>query len=219
MKFGLVRQPLNDTDRVVRRHDQRIGRAFVVGDELVPVVFCNTEFVGDSSALPSASPMSQLLIGITRQAGDSGDRGQVPRAGPVVPEDVVEQQRVAEGRRATRQGVLQCSTVLRRRQPGRCRLSVRREGGRRGHVLHHRVVEEADVRRVVEGDSTTFVGRHVVRDHVVVDVHREVPGHQEAEPATVVVGQVRLDDVVVDAHCTATRRERRRGRSAGRRRS
>ena len=55
-------------------------------------------------------------VRIARQA-DAGHAAAGPGAGPVIPEDVVEQQRVAEDRRAGRQRGLQQGAVARGGQP------------------------------------------------------------------------------------------------------
>ncbi len=118
----------------------------------------------------------------------------------VIPEDVVEEQGVAEGRRTARQGSLQLGTVLSGRKTCRGRLTIAGDGRRGRDVLHDRVVVEAHVGRIVERNTAAFVRGDVVDDHVVVDVHREVARHQEAQTAAVIVRQVGLDQVVVDIH-------------------
>ena len=84
------------------------------------------------------------------------------------------------------------------RDTGRCRLPVRRHcrGGR--DVLGDRVVDNPDVGGVVDGDAAALVGRDVVHDHVVGDVHHAGSGHQEPQAAAVIAGDVLLDDVGVD---------------------
>ena len=79
-----------------------------------------------------------------------------------------------KSRRAARQRGLQLVAVGRGRQPGRGRVTVGGHRGGRRQVLHDRVVVDPHVGGVVEADAAALVGRHVVDDHVVVDVHREV---------------------------------------------
>ena len=44
------------------------------------------------------------------------------------------------------------------------------------------------------------MGRDVIDDDVVVDVVIEVACHQEAQPATIIISKIVLDEISVDIH-------------------
>ena len=160
------------------------------------------------------------VVDRSRVTGDpeSGHRPERARAGPVVPEDVVEHQRLAE-RRATRQGRLEQRAVGAppRRRPGPAPLLVTAVAV----VMFFMTVL---LKNRTFGASSIAMPppswvEMLLTIMLLVTFDREVAGHQEPDPAAVVVGEVRLDDVRVDVDGAGARRQRRRDRSAAGRRS
>ena len=203
---GGVLPPGGEADRdVVRRDHGRVGGA-VGGTGRVGVV--SRGLLHDRvRRLQGAGAVGDAEVPVVDGAvvaghADAGHRVPGPGAGPVVPQDVVEQQGLAELRRAGRQGGLQLVAVRGGGDASRRRVAVRGHRGGRRQVLHDRVAVDPDVRGVVEADAAALVRRDVVDDGVVDDVHRvraaRAAGHEEPDAAAVVVGQVGLDLVAVD---------------------
>ena len=154
--------------------------------------------VGESRSTAPNTPISQW-IGITRALIP------VTVLMPLVParlsqKMLLKSSGLLKSGRAARQGGLQLVAVRTGRKTGRSRLTIAGDRRGRGVVLHDRVVEEAHIGGIVEGNTAAFVRGDVVDDHVVVHIHREVARHQEAQTAAIIVSQVGLDQVVVDIH-------------------
>ena len=214
MKLGLVRHGRERDREVELARHRRVGVDDVgrAGDH-TRVGLGLQDRVGRAAASPepSATPRSQC-VDRRRVAGEpEADHGAAGAgAGPVVPEDVVEQQRVAEGSARRRQRGLQQGAVRDRStgppEPGSPLLVTAVAVVRFFMIV---LLKTRTSGASLMRDAAALVGRHVVDDHVVVDVHREVAGHQEPDPAAVVVGHVGLDQVVVDGHGAGARREGR----------